>query len=266
MSHETFQRSAAPSELRSKPPISGELPKVYTSIALVLRLALTTKMYEFSVHLPSCCCFFHNSKFDFKDELRALWRAIDPSTIEDLTFHLGRLVDAIDNGPHRYRRLQLDIIDFILWRELRSSPEVVLRFRALLVDNDGPAQTLSQITLLCDALPVDSDATNAMAVDSASDGTMASDRSAGGDSIIGMAVESGIDGDATMESNSSAGGATCSSMTIDSGSDEDARMAGTSRSSESNTSPIEEAEDRNSPNSDMFDVSAWASDEGRSID
>jgi hypothetical protein len=76
-------------------------------------------------------------------------------------------------------------------RELPSSPEVVLRFRALLRNKEGPAQTLQQITLLRDALPVDTDATIAMAVDSASDGTMAIDRSAGGDVIIGLAVESG---------------------------------------------------------------------------
>jgi hypothetical protein len=233
----SFQKRAARPGVEPATQVSGELPKVNTSIPLILRLALTTKMYEFSVHLPSCCCFFHNSKFNFKDGLRALWRAIDPSTIEDLTFHLGRLVDAIDNGPHRSRRLQLDIIDFILWRELRSSPEVVLHFRALLVDNDGPAQTLSQITLLRDALPVNTDATIATAVNSGSDGVsgMASDRSAGGDLIIGKAVESGIDGDATMERNSSAGGKTSSSITSDNVSGEDTRMADSSRGSESNT-------------------------------
>jgi hypothetical protein len=143
MSHETSQRSAARPGVEPVTQVSGELPKVNTAIPLILPLALITKMYEFHVHLPSCCCFVYNSKFlDFKDELRALWTAINPSTRVDLIFHVGRLVDAIDNGTVDSRNEQFRAINLILSDRLPSSPEVVLLFMALLVDNDVPARIL----------------------------------------------------------------------------------------------------------------------------
>ena len=117
-------------------------------------------MYEFHVHLPSCCCFVHNSKFlDFKDELRALWTAINPSTRVDLIFHVGMLANLIDNGTVDSRDAHLRTINWILSDRLPSSPEVVLRFMALLVDNHVPARILLEIPILDDEMSVDT-ATN----------------------------------------------------------------------------------------------------------
>jgi hypothetical protein len=110
-------------------------------------------MYEFHVHLPSCCCFVYNSKFlDFKDELRALWTAINPNTRHQLIFQLGMLVNLIDNGTVDSRNEQWRTINFILSDRLPSSPEVVLRFMALLVDNDVPARISLEIPILDDEM------------------------------------------------------------------------------------------------------------------
>jgi hypothetical protein len=156
MSHETSQRSAARPGVEPVTQVSGELPKVNTSIPLILPLALITKMYEFHVHLPSCCCFVHNSKFlDFKDELRALWTAIHPNTRDQLTLLLGQLVDAINTKSDGLRNDQLRTINWILSDRLPSSPEVVLRFMALLVDNHVPARILLEIPILDDEMSVD---------------------------------------------------------------------------------------------------------------
>jgi hypothetical protein len=70
-------------------------------------------MFEFNLDLPLRRCFFHNSKFDFKDELMVLWRVIHPSLRVDLIFHIGRLVDAIDNGTVDSSDAQLRTINFV---------------------------------------------------------------------------------------------------------------------------------------------------------
>jgi hypothetical protein len=169
--------------------------------------------------------------------VKALWRAIDPRTREELTLNLEWLVDAINTEGDGSSNGRVAWIQLLLDLRHPSSRDVVTQFIPLLRNKEGPAQTLQQITLLRDALPVDTDATIATAVDSGSDGVsaMAIDRSAGGDSIIGMSVDSGIDGDATMENNSAAGDKTSSSITSDNVGGEDTRMADSSRGSESNT-------------------------------